>query len=80
MHQHPRPPPKSASPASSPATNPLRTNNPRDPETGSSRSDSGRGTPIEQGIGIRETVDEGVRSDDLAKLNQVIQVGLDPIR
>ncbi|TGO07958.1 hypothetical protein BTUL_0234g00050 [Botrytis tulipae] len=30
MHQHPRPSPRSASPASSPQTNPTRTNNPRE--------------------------------------------------
>ncbi|MCJ1360022.1 MAG: autophagy protein 13 [Icmadophila ericetorum] len=80
MHQHPRVPPVTASPANSPRTNPMRTNNPRDQDRGSSRSDSGRGTPSEQDIGVAEgdtllraQENSGQAKENLAKLSQVIQ-------
>ncbi|SLM33798.1 Autophagy-related protein 13 [Lasallia pustulata] len=81
MHQHPRAPPVTASPASSPRTNPSRTNNPRDREPGGSVSGSERGTPSEQCIGIGEGADallrgqesSGQAKDTVAKLSQVVQ-------
>ena len=86
MHQHPRVPPVTASPANSPRTNPMRTNNPRDQDGGSSRSDSGRGTPSEQDIGLAEgdtllrtQETSGQAKENLAKLSQVVQVGRHPI-
>lgn len=64
MHQHPRPPPSSASPANSEQTNPTRTNNPRDR------------TPSTQASGSSEDF-TGAREPDQAasmqRLNQVIQ-------
>ena len=82
MHQHPRPSPATASPANSPRTNPMRTNNPREELAPGSRASSGRGTPSEQGIGLGEGADTILRDpesatqgkDSVAKLNQVIQV------
>ena len=81
MHQHPRGPPASASPANAPKTNPMRSNNPRDIEPGISISTSERGTPSEQGIGLSEGTEALMRNpnsgqlrDNLAKLSQVIQV------
>ncbi|KAL2069878.1 hypothetical protein VTL71DRAFT_14557 [Oculimacula yallundae] len=62
MHQHPRPSPITASPASSPRTNPTRTNNPR--EEGSSSSSSG-----DSGV-IAAT---GPSRDVVKKLDQIIQ-------
>ncbi|MCJ1309823.1 autophagy protein 13 [Agyrium rufum] len=73
MHQHPRPPPKTASPANSPPTNPLRTNNPRQAESDTTGTASGRGTAGEMGNDPREGVDDAPRSNELGKLNQVIQ-------
>ena len=70
-----------ASPANAPRTNPMRSNNSRDLEPGSSASGSERGTPSEQGISLSEGTDTLLRApnpgqlrDNLAKLSQVIQV------
>ena len=80
MHQHPRLPPVTASPANSARTNPTRTNNPRDQEGGPARSAVERGSPGEQGPG-EATVTQGRAydpsvdgRDNIAKLSQVIQV------
>lgn len=82
MHQHPRPPPVTASPANSPRTNPARTNNPREQDLGKSRVSSERSTSTEQGIGMGEGSDALIRGqeatgqsrDSVAKLSQIVQV------
>ncbi|CAG8953463.1 hypothetical protein HYFRA_00010213 [Hymenoscyphus fraxineus] len=79
MHQHPRPSPVTASPASSPRTNPTRTNNPREegynpnPYTriipdmpGSSEGDDGSSDS-----GVMPS--NGPSKDAVKKLDQVIQ-------
>lgn len=76
MHQHPRPPPTTASPASSEQTNPTRTNNPRDRDIQALRTNS----PLTQGSGSSEDF-AAARQDQPAdnpgvqmqRLNQVIQ-------
>ncbi|KAI9776406.1 MAG: autophagy protein 13 [Geoglossum umbratile] len=81
MHQHPRTPPPTASPASSPWTNPARTNNPRDRAREShSRSGSDTGLYSERGAGQPggDAGAAGVQSpnqarETKAKLNQIIQ-------
>ena len=79
MHQHPRTPPPTASPASSPWTNPARTNNPRDrAREGHSRSGSEAGLYSERGTG-QAAGDAGAAApnqarETKAKLNQIIQV------
>src|SRR4051794_27228994 len=82
MHQHPRTPPPTASPASSPWTNPARTNNPRDRAREShSRSGSDTGLYSERGAG-QPGGDAGAAAvqspnqarETKAKLNQIIQV------
>ena len=85
MHQHPRGPPATASPANAPKTNPMRSNNPRDTDSGNSASGSERATPNEQGIGLSEGTDALLRSpnsgqsrDSLGKLSQVVQVCVEP--
>ena len=76
MHQHPRPPPITASPANSEQTNPTRTNNPRDRDVQALRNKS----PLTQGSGSSEEF-TSARQDQPAdnpvaqmqRLNQVIQ-------
>ncbi|KAK7887918.1 autophagy protein 13 [Exophiala xenobiotica] len=76
MHQHPRPPPASASPANSEQTNPTRTNNPRDRDSQAYRTNS----PLTQGSGSSEDF-AAARQDQPAdntagqmqRLNQVVQ-------
>lgn len=76
MHQHPRPPPATASPANSEQTNPTRTNNPRDRDLQALRTNS----PLTQGSGSSEDF-AGARQDhpadnsagQMQRLNQVIQ-------
>jgi len=74
MHQHPRPSPVTASPASSPRTNPTRTNNPREESsratpdmTGYNEADEGSG---ESGV----MPSNGPSRDAVKKLDQIIQV------
>ena len=82
MHQHSRAPPRTASPANSPRTNPMRTNNPRERDPESTRLSSDRGTPSDHGIGSAEATDAMMRGpesaaqekDHVAKLGQVVQV------
>lgn len=77
MHQHPRPSPMTASPASSPRTNPTRTNNPRDQSStpqpkalsdipGYSEADEGSGDS-----GVMAAT--GPSRDAVKKLDQIIQ-------
>ncbi|KIX98374.1 uncharacterized protein Z520_05675 [Fonsecaea multimorphosa CBS 102226] len=76
MHQYPRPPPLTASPATSEQTNPSRTNNPRDRDVQALRTTS----PLTQGSGSSEDF-ASTRQDQPAdnpgvqmqRLNQVIQ-------
>ncbi|RVX70364.1 hypothetical protein B0A52_05863 [Exophiala mesophila] len=76
MHQHPRPPPVTASPAASEQTNPTRTNNPRDQDPQIRRATS----PITQGSGSSEEF-ANARQDQplenpntqMQRLNQVVQ-------
>jgi autophagy-related protein 13 len=71
MHQHPRAPPASASPALSEQTNPTRTNNPRD--LNALRTNS----PLTQGSGSSEDFQPREQQSDPAaqmqRLNQVVQ-------
>ncbi|ETN39192.1 uncharacterized protein HMPREF1541_05415 [Cyphellophora europaea CBS 101466] len=73
MHQHPRAPPASASPALSDQTNPTRTNNPRDRDLNALRTNS----PLTQGSGSSEDFQPREQHTDPAaqmqRLNQVIQ-------
>lgn len=76
MHQHPRPPPVTASPANSEQTNPTRTNNPRDRDVQALRTHS----PLTQGSGSSEDFgsarqDQPADNPDaqMQRLNQVIQ-------
>jgi autophagy-related protein 13 len=78
MHQHPRPPPVTASPASSERTNPERTNNQRD-------RDRDRDTPPAENFsrlpqdrtdGIDDSSSSPSSAAEVTRLNQVIQVGL----
>ena len=78
MHQHPRPSPMMASPASSPRTNPTRTNNPRE-EGLASHSRSGSDMPgyneADEGSGDSEVLTpNGPNKDAVKKLDQIIQV------
>ncbi|KAL1840892.1 hypothetical protein VTJ49DRAFT_7634 [Mycothermus thermophilus] len=70
MHQHPRHPPRVASPASSPQTNPTRTNNPRDrlrAASDASGQDGGDSESPGSGPG------SGPSRDAIKKLDQIIQ-------
>lgn len=77
MHQHPRPSPMTASPASSPRTNPTRTNNPR--EEGShtrTNSDMPAYSEGDDGSGDSGVMPpNGPSKDSVKKLDQIIQVG-----
>jgi hypothetical protein len=76
MHQHPRPSPMTASPASSPRTNPTRTNNPR--EEGShtrTNSDMPAYNEGDDGSGDSGVMpSNGPSKDSVKKLDQIIQV------
>lgn len=76
MHQTPRPGPRSASPASSPTTNPMRTNNPREAthtgghsRTGSEATAGAAGNMRSREVGP----DAGPSKDSIKKLDQIIQ-------
>ncbi|PQE25424.1 Autophagy-related 13 protein [Rutstroemia sp. NJR-2017a BBW] len=77
MHQHPRPSPVSASPASSPRTNPTRTNNPREESrTGHSRSysDMPHYNEVDDGSGDGGVLPStGPSREAVKKLDQIIQ-------
>ncbi|KAE9380320.1 hypothetical protein N431DRAFT_128190 [Stipitochalara longipes BDJ] len=77
MHQHPRPPPVTASPASSPRTNPTRTNNPREEGSSShirSTSDMPGYNDADEGSGDSGVIQPGGPSKDaVKKLDQIIQ-------
>ena len=69
MHQHPRPPPPSASPATSEQTNPTRTNNPRDRDIEALKM-AGDTT---QGSGSSEDFGATRQDQPIDRLNQVIR-------
>ncbi|PBP27817.1 autophagy protein Atg13 [Diplocarpon rosae] len=78
MHQHPRPSPITASPASSPRTNPARTNNPRE-EGSSSNSrlaaEMKGHNEADEGSGDSGVIAaSGPSRDVVKKLDQIIQV------
>lgn len=80
MHQHPRPSPKMASPASSPTTNPQRTNNSRE-DSRPSRSRPTSEVPAYNEADMRTDVHDeenntstGPSKDAIKKLDQIIQV------
>jgi len=78
MHQHPRPSPITASPASSPRTNPTRTNNPREEGSGyhsRSTSDMPGYNEADEGSGDSGVMaPNGPSRDAVKKLDQIIQV------
>jgi len=79
MHQHPRPSPMTASPASSPRTNPTRTNNPRE-EGSSPHTRTNSDMPVysegDDGSGDSGVMpSNGPSKDSVKKLDQIIQVG-----
>ena len=79
MHQHPRPSPITASPASSPRTNPTRTNNPRE-EGASSHTRNISDMPSydegDEGSGESGVIPStGPSKDAVKKLDQILQVG-----
>ncbi|TVY83205.1 Autophagy-related protein [Lachnellula suecica] len=77
MHQHPRPSPVTASPASSPRTNPTRTNNPREEgpsyhtRTNSDMPAYNEGDDGSGDSGVMAT--NGPSKDSIKKLDQIIQ-------
>ncbi|KAI0129426.1 autophagy-related protein 13-domain-containing protein [Xylariales sp. AK1849] len=77
MHQTPRPGPRTSSPASSPTTNPMRTNNPRENARlgGHSRTGSEAVLPEPSTpMGANEARAEGAPSkESVKKLDQIIQ-------
>ncbi|KAL7622568.1 autophagy protein 13 [Parahypoxylon ruwenzoriense] len=77
MHQTPRAPPRTASPALSPQTNPTRTNNQRDPVNLAVRPPSRPSTGVQDGTmtgaGGGTRGDSGPSRDSVKKLDQIIQ-------
>ena len=85
MHQTPRAPPhSSSSPATSPQTNPTRTNNQRDPGSPgahsrpSSRASTRDGPLTARVVAGARTDGRGPTKDSIKKLDQIIQVCLPP--
>ena len=80
MHQHPRPAPRSASSASSPQTNPMRSNNQREdasraPSRQSIGSESDRSAPGAMLDTTRSDTGSPGQSPEMARLNLIVQVG-----
>ncbi|KAI1458134.1 autophagy-related protein 13-domain-containing protein [Annulohypoxylon moriforme] len=77
MHQTPRAPPRTASPALSQQTNPTRTNNQRDPGSPGSGPPSRPGSRAQErpatGPGGGNQGDGGPTKDSIKKLDQIIQ-------
>lgn len=82
MHQHPRPAPKSASPANAPQTNPMRTNNQREETFAQSQSSQELRGDTERDSSSRDGGSEGGRPDgasaasntEMDRLNLIVQV------
>ncbi|RFU35145.1 hypothetical protein B7463_g1219, partial [Scytalidium lignicola] len=77
MHQHPRPSPLTASPASSPRTNPTRTNNPREENAyAPSRptSEPSNYNETDEGSADRDmTLPAAANKEAIKKLDQIVQ-------
>ncbi|KAI1371067.1 autophagy-related protein 13-domain-containing protein [Hypoxylon crocopeplum] len=76
MHQTPRAPPRTASPALSPQTNPTRTNNQRDPTSPGYRPVSRPGVGTQEGMATGASGGnrgDGPTRDSIKKLDQIIQ-------
>ncbi|KAI0019149.1 autophagy-related protein 13-domain-containing protein [Xylariomycetidae sp. FL0641] len=75
MHQTPRPTPRDASPASSPQTNPTRTNNQREPDSPASISgfDYGTRESHSRSGSTADRTSGGPSRDSVKKLDQIIQ-------
>ncbi|KAG9251306.1 autophagy-related protein 13-domain-containing protein [Emericellopsis atlantica] len=83
MHQQPRAPPRTASPASSPQTNPARTNNPRQADeetslvtrarTGSNASRGGDSLPSPSPTADHALAMPGPPVESVKKLDQIVQ-------
>lgn len=69
MHPHPRPPPMSASPATSELTNPIRSNNPRDRNSLSTQTSGSS----EDFVTARQEQPSTDSSASMQRLNQVVQ-------
>lgn len=78
MHQHPRPPPATASPASSERTNPERTNNQRDQDRDTPPAEDFSRPSHERADGSDDSSSSSNSAAEVARLNQVIQVGSSP--
>ena len=82
MHQHPRPSPRSSTPATNPTTQPERTNNPRDQPPHRTRSSVDLASYTERAGGEagamagrnEATPAAGNPDKETTKLNQIIQV------
>ncbi|KAG6361497.1 hypothetical protein INS49_009724 [Diaporthe citri] len=74
MHQHPRHPPRTASPASSPQTNPTRSNNPREGIGAQARAspESPRPGPSSS-VGSGEFELKGPSPESIKKLDSIVQ-------
>ncbi|KAI1387819.1 autophagy-related protein 13-domain-containing protein [Hypoxylon trugodes] len=76
MHQTPRIPPRTASPALSAQTNPTRTNNQRDPTSPATRSPPRPSSAVQDGAAIGAgggNRGDGPSRDSVKKLDQIIQ-------
>ncbi|POS83808.1 hypothetical protein EPUL_005178 [Erysiphe pulchra] len=75
MHQHPRPPPRTASPASSPKTNPSRTNNSREDKIGALSKKNSLDLHGEEEDETSSSMSHpnGPSKDTLSKLDKIIQ-------
>ncbi|ERF72795.1 hypothetical protein EPUS_04230 [Endocarpon pusillum Z07020] len=73
MHQHPRPPPATASPASSERTNPERTNNQRDQDRDTPPAENFSRPSHERAGGSDDSNSSSNSAAEVARLNQVIQ-------
>lgn len=81
MHQHPRPPPVTASPASSLRTNPTRTNNPREdvPTQPTRRGPEAEGYNEDGDDGSEDSgliAPNGPSREAVKKMDQILQVDL----
>lgn len=77
MHQHPRAPPATASPASSERTNPERTNNPRERERDTPPAENFSRQPQDRAEGSDDSSSSSSNAAaEVTRLNQVIQVKL----
>ncbi|KAK2599392.1 hypothetical protein N8I77_011149 [Diaporthe amygdali] len=74
MHQHPRHPPRTASPASSPQTNPTRSNNPREGVGAHVRASSESARQgLSSSAGSGELESKGPSRESIKKLDQILQ-------